>query len=184
MTPTLIGYLPKRFTPREEWLFAEKVEEICSVSNCIAQRPEGLVQHWKHNDWWLYDSPALAWKLVSSEERGKQRMYGYLLFPIEFRQGKQSPLNLPPGEAVALTPDFEKLGYDVVSLVQGNDFAHSPLSCNHVASGVPTNRYCLLEDLEAALQLAEMCEADGCEPGPYGVVEVWRFTGQPPLALD
>ncbi len=81
-----------------------------------------------------------------------------------------------------LDGSFINLGYDLVSrechtLVSptcGGQFGHSPLSCNHLAESVPTNRYCLLDTAEEAFALAPTLESSGCEPGPYHIVEVWR----------
>jgi hypothetical protein len=36
------------------------------------------------------------------------------------------------------------------------------------------NRYCLLNSVDAAFELAEKVEADGCEPGPFYLVEALR----------
>jgi len=76
-------------------------------------------------------------------------------------------------EICSVGPTFAMLGYDIVG--RGTDaFECSPLSCNGWAREIPTNQWCLVDDLDEALRLASIAEASGCEPGDYLVVQVWR----------
>ncbi len=174
MTSVLIGYLPKRITLRPDWLKAPQVAEICSVSDCIASPPCGWIDRWLHNDLFVYDAPELAWKVVPDLERAAHKLYGYRLFPVEFRGERQQPFDVPPLTVEPMSPEFELLGYDMVSRSLGTTFECSPLSCNHLAETIPTNQYCLVNDADTAFRLASMFEGQQPEPGPYFVVEVWR----------
>ena len=58
VTPTLIGYFPKRTVERPDWLMGTCVEEVCSVSTCIAAEfdagggepgPYDVVEVWREN---------------------------------------------------------------------------------------------------------------------------------------
>ena len=86
---------------------------------------------------------------------------------------------------------FERLGYDVVQfrptqlldldgLSRAKDatltpsYGCSPLSCNGLAYLYPVNRYCLLDNIEAAYEAGIAFGRDEPEPGPYVVVEVLR----------
>ena len=66
------------------------------------------------------------------------------------------------------------LGYDVVEVSVASPspprlpgFGHSPLSCNLLAREVPVNRYCLVDNREDALRLAERFNREPPEPGTY-----------------
>jgi hypothetical protein len=174
VTPTLIGYFPKRTAACPDWLKAPGVAEVCSVSNCFSEDPDGWIAQWRHNAMWVYDSPDLAWSVVPETVRGEFDLYAYQLFPVEFVAGEQRPFAIPQLNVEPLPASFERIGYDAVSRSCGNSFECSPLSCNHMAERSPANRHCLTDDADSAFRLAAECEAGGCEPGPYFVVEVWR----------
>lgn len=174
VTPTLIGYFPKRTLKRPDWLKAADVEEVCSVSTCISEAPGGWIDHWLHNEMWVYDSPELAWRVVPEAARGEFDLYAYRLFPVAFVRRERRPFLIPPLQVQPLSTSFERIGYDAVSRSCGSTFECSPLSCNQMAEHVPTNRYCLVDDADTAFRIASESEDGGCEPGPYYVVEVWR----------
>lgn len=161
MTPTLIGYFPKRTLKRPDWLKARGLEEVCSVSNCISEGPDGWIDQWRHNDMWAYDSPELAWSVVPEAVRGEFDLYAYHMFPVEFVEGEQRPFPSPPLYVQPLPPSFERLGCDAVSRSCGTSFECSPLSCNRMAEHVPTNRHCLVDDAETAFRVASEFEAGG-----------------------
>ena len=174
MIPTLIGYFPKRTMKHPDWLKAAGVEEICSVSGCISEAPDGWIDHWRHNEMGAYDSSDLAWSVLPESARGEFDLYAHKMFPVEFAQGKQCPFSIPSLDVQPLPASFELLGYDAVSRSGGSSFDCSPLSCNYMAEHVRVNHHCLVDDVETAFRLASEFEAGGGEPGPYYVVEVWR----------
>lgn len=174
VTPTLIGYFPKRTMKRPDWLKAAGVEEVCSVSTCVSDGPDGWIDHWRHNDMWVYDTPELAWSVVPESARGEFDLYAYQMYPVQFTEGQQKPFEFPALHVMPLPLSFERLGFDVVSRSCGSSFECSPLSCNRMAEHVAVTRQCLVEDLDVAFRLAAEFEAGGCEPGPYCVLEVWR----------
>ena len=49
----------------------------------------------------------------------------------------------------------------------------SPLSCNALAAEVPTNRHCLLQSFEAAMQAIESGRFAHTEPGPFRIIAVY-----------
>ncbi len=176
VTLTLIGYFPKRTMERPDWLKVAGVEEVCSVSTCISDAPDGWIDQWRHNEMWAYDTPELAWSVVPEATRSEFDLYAYLMFPAQFADGQQQPFEIPPLHVTPLPSSFERLGLDVVSRSCGSSFECSPLFCNQMAEHVAVSRHCLVDDVGVAFQLAEEFEAGGCEPGPYYVVEVWRQT--------
>ena len=159
---------------RPDWLKAAGVDEVCSVSICVSDGPDGWLNQWRHNEMWAYDTPELALSVVPDAARGEFDLYAYQMFPVQFAEGQQQPFVFPPLHVAPMPSSFERLGFDVVSRSGGSNFECSPLSCNHMAEHVAVSRHCLVDDAAVAFQLAAEFEAGGCEPGPYCVVEVWR----------
>lgn len=184
--PTLIGYFAKLTMKRPDWLKAPQVDEICSVSDCMSHGDWDWINEWRHNEMWVFNSPALALSVVPKESRELCDVYAYRLFPVRYFKGTRQPFVTPTVSPVLLHSDFEKLGYDLVSRETETEFGHSPLSCNHLAAEVTTNRFCLLNTAEEAFTLAPTLEVPGQpmrgEPGPYHIVEVWRQRVSPPTS--
>ncbi len=184
----LIGYLPKQVTAATGDMHAPAylgVEEICSVSECIAKSPPEWVDKWVHNtDTWLFDTPEAAWSVVPASDGERYRLYAYRLLPTLFHEsGEETEHPLPELTAVPIPDGFSRLGYDAVVRDVGKtegelnfppSFGCSPLSCNGMAEEYPVNRYCLVDDLDTAVPMARHFATGNCEPGPYCVVEVWR----------
>ena len=115
----LIGYLPKQFTKATGDIHRPAysgVEEICSVSECIAKSPPAWVGEWLHNtDTWLFDTPEAAWSVVPAAEREQYRLYAYRLLPTLFHEsGEEAEHPLPELTAVPIPDAFSRLGYDAV----------------------------------------------------------------------
>ena len=136
------------------------------------------INEWRHNEMWIFDSPKLARSVVPKPVLASCDLYAYKIFPVRYTAGTREVFSVPKVNPIPITADFQKLGYDLVSREANAEFGHSPLSCNHLAEEVPTNRYCLLETAEEAFALAPTLEVPGQpmrgEPGPYHIVEVWR----------
>lgn len=179
MNPILIGYFPKRTLKRPDWLHASEVEEVCSVSTCISKGPEGWIDHWRHNEMWVYDTPELALSVIPESARSEFEIHAYRMFPVAFDDGIENSFEFPLLNIQPMPTSFERLGLDVVSRSCGHVFECSPLSCNRMAEGTTVNRHCLIEHVDAALLFATNCEEEGCEPGPYHIVEVWRERKSP-----
>jgi hypothetical protein len=174
-TLTLIGYFPKIVARRPDWLTgAPIVEELCSVSDCFSESPPGWIEKWKHNEMFVYDTPELAWSVVSAEERQRFTLFAYRILPRFIDKGGETEWKLPNLGVSDLPDGFTTIGFDAVSRFAGSRFECSPLSCNHMASEYPVNKYCLIDDLKTAIAMAHDFAAGNCEPGPYCIIEVLR----------
>jgi len=178
MDPILLGYFPKELFAPPDRLSARGVEEIGSVSLCMAAGPDGWLEAWKHNDWGFFANPEIAWSLVPSDKRGDYWLYAYALYPIEYGEEGDKPMEVDAPEVLPLGQAYDHVGFDVVSRSTSSYFECSPLSCNLLAEEVETNRYCLFSSLDDARELARSADEKGCEPGPYYVFQVWRERGQ------
>ena len=202
MNWTLVGYFPKHRTTRSGFVSPYPdypnaafpaplpVEEICSVSECISHGPKDWIQHWTHNDMWLYSTQVAAWAVVSEAERSQFELHAYRILHVLFEDGERRSFELPQlqvsmagtSEPVEpLSTEFAPLGFDAVSLDSPGfgtfQFGHSPLSCNGMAEVIETNEHCLLANLAMAQAIALRFSIERPEPGPYVVVEVLRGLG-------
>jgi hypothetical protein len=184
----LLGYQAKEQMPKPDWLEVDNVEEIASVSTCIARAPD---QTWTDNVFIMmgyYETPELARQSITDNASYTINAYRVSLFvadsgnfhrmtELEMIGFAEPPL---PGtieqgvRPVPIPSDFEFLGYDAVSDSGGCNLGCSPLSCNHLAKEIPVNRYCLIDRLEDAIAAARRFSLGEAEPGNYYVVEVWR----------
>lgn len=129
----------------------------------------------------LYDTPEAAWSVVPSAARSEFELSAYRLLPVEFKDGKESPIELWWEPTVESKPStFVRLGWDAVVGGNYHGFGCSPMSCNAGVRDVETarkNRFCLVDTEEEGLALARHFSLCQPEPGPYCVVEVWRDSG-------
>jgi hypothetical protein len=56
ITSTMIpvGYMAKQVEPRSEWLQAQQVLDIYSVSGCVSKNFADYIKFWKHNGYWFF----------------------------------------------------------------------------------------------------------------------------------
>jgi hypothetical protein len=227
--PILVGYFSRQVVAAPKPPTAPPhVEEVCSAGHCGGCFPEGWLELWLHNVFWLYDTEVLAWAVATQTENLRRlckelqenwdgipgssqaavnqfiarhipppdacsnwerpaprwKLFAYRLFPTLFVVGKPEPIRFPPLELGPLPPDYERIGYDAVSVGAprpeeiglGDRFFHSSLSpfCNGRCQDIPVNRFCLLDTEEDGLRRAQEFSAGGGEPEPYVAVEVWR----------
>jgi hypothetical protein len=174
MAPVLAGYMPKRTMRGEEWMREVPFKEVCSVSNCMSKEPEGWIDSWIHNELWCFDTPKLAKSMVVPEELPQYDLYAFKLFPVLFKDGHAEWMKLPTVEADPLGEMFECLGHDAQSSGKNVVGGCSPLSCNYMWQHAVVNTYCLVDDRQAAMDLARRFSIEKPEPGDYIVFEVWR----------
>ena len=200
MDPILIGYFPRRQTgPPPNYRLPPGVAEIASVGHYTGDGPANWDDQWRHNEMWFFDSEALArkviadaiqievepdhqrdppWRVKLSREVGvTYDFYAFKMFPCCFVDGRQEDYDLSGMKCEPLPADYERLGYDAVSREGVANLECSPLFCNGRAHDIAVNRFCLIDEPERALALAQMfsgSHGNGCEPGDYFVLEVWR----------
>ncbi len=174
MTPTLIGYFPKKRLPTPEWLSGTAAEEVCSISECLAPGPPGWIEHWIHNDWGYFNSVADALSVMPGDN-SEYQILALALLPRRFENGNSSAMEVRVPQVEALPDSFVPLGFDVASKSVSFSFECSPLSCNLMAEEIQVNRYCLLDEMEQALQAASRFSLEQPEPGDYYVIQVHRL---------
>lgn len=164
------GYLPKSLTPRPADYDLPGVDEIASVSNCIARTVE--IPVWELNELGFLSDVGTADRLIPEDQRSEFDVYGYSVLDECFENGVGEPWNVPPLDCAAPGDDFEVIGFDAVSRSTSAFFECSPLSCNGAAKTIRVNPWCLLDSLEEALVAARTFSSGNWEPGTYYIVEV------------
>jgi len=180
----------KKVRIRPHWLQNDTVSDIYSVSGCMSPNLEDYVRHWKHNGYWLFDSPEVIEGLaaVRRMELGVATLFYYEVYETEYDHDAGVWRPFAPEHSLrtdVVEPDDRKLeGFDIVSFSGGTCAECSPLSCNNMASTIKVNRHCLIDTLEAAKSYLENGAFRQCEPGPYRLFAVYTlgrslFAGEP-----
>ena len=173
------GYMAKHIATRPEWLRADHVVDICSVSNCISRDFADYINFWKHNGYWLFDAAETIQEIArdNSVNLSGTRLFYYEVHELEYDGSERSwePFGPEPSfKTQVVEPKRRHLeGYDVVTFSVRTSPECSPLSCNSLASEVETNEHCLLSSLERAKQLLEEGRFENTEPGPYRIFAVY-----------
>jgi hypothetical protein len=169
------GYMAKRVAERPAWLSAA-ITDVYSVSGCISPDFGDFIHHWRHNGYWLFDSPTLIEELCREQSidlAGTRLFY----FEVADRQFDREWLPFSPEpsfETRVREPERKVLeGFDVVSFYAQTTPECSPLSCNSLASEIPVNAHCLLDSEQEAIALVESGRLELAEPGPYRVFAVY-----------
>lgn len=174
-----VGYMAKRIAPKPDWLKSDQVKDIYSVSSCMSEDFCDYISYWKHNGYWLFDSPEII-KGIAEENnidlKGATIFY-YEAHELQLRQDELIWEEFSPEESFAtnVVPPIRKqlMGYDVVSFAAGNAPECSYLSCNHMAEEIEVNEHCLIESFERAMDLINRKVFVGCEPGPCRIFAVY-----------
>jgi len=173
------GYLFKRLARRTEWIRNASVKDIHSVSSCLSRSFADYIDYWKHNGWWLFDSPSDMDDIIQREgvDQSALTLFYYEIFEQEYDEdGKYWSAIEPETSFVTAVekPVNAKLsGYDVVSFSAGSSPECSPLSCNSLCEEIVVNEHCLIDSLEKAKAALEHGKFDNSEPGPFRIFAVF-----------
>lgn len=175
------GYMAKHVSARPDWLKAAQVADIYSVSSCESKDFADYIIFWKHNGYWLFDSPATIVEVARENglDLAATRLFYYEVYEFEYNEDEHSwaPVMPEPSfKTEVVEPTAKHLeGYDVVTFYVHTSPECSPLSCNSFASEIETNEHCLLLSFEKAKQLLEAGKFKDGEPGPYRIFAVYSL---------
>jgi len=170
--PKFIGFFPKLPCPKPEGFDDKKINEICSVSECIAKGPENWIEEWQHNELGFFDTEEKATRMPG-KDCDKYCLYAYKLYPLRFSSNKVEVYSIPLNLQADLV-NYDLLGYDIVSRSSSDFFECSVLSCNGLYKIYSVNQYCLIDASEDAYNYCLEIEKEKAEPGPYYLFEVYR----------
>lgn len=173
------GYMAKYITIRSNWIKANRVADIYSVSNCLSKNFADYINYWKHNGYWLFDSSETIRELAKENSLNltNTKLFYYEVYELEYDAKERSwqPFAPEPSfKTEIVQPDKKQLeGFDVVTFSMHTSPECSPLSCNSLASEVETNEHCLLDSFENAKKLLEEGKFNRGELGPYRIFAVY-----------
>jgi hypothetical protein len=175
-----LGYMLKSVaSPAPDWMKAPAVTAIHSLSGCLSSNFADYIPLWKHNGWWLFDSPEAVRDAAASEgiASDELNLFYYEAFNEQYNDEAScwqsfAPETSFPTEVVQPT-SATLSGYDVVTFYVGSSPECSPLSCNGLAAEIYVNERCLFDTLEEAYAAIEQGQFKDSEPGPYRIVAVY-----------
>ena len=177
--------MAKRIAKRPDWL-GEQIIDVYSVSGCISKYFANYISFWKHNGYWLFDSPERIEEVAreAAIDLTGATMFYYEVYKHQFDGDEKTWKLLQPEESFGvnvLVPAAKRLeGFDVATFFAGSTPECSPLSCNDLASSIHTNEHCLMDSLEEAVERLEAGDFANSEPGPYRIFAVYTL---PSLSL-
>lgn len=157
------------------------VTDICSISDHISEAFSDLIPQWKHNGFWLFDTPEAAREAAQEIEAdlSEATLFYYETLEFEFHEKTRAWRPVAPEQAfktAVVEPRGGKLvGFDVATFSAAWGAECSPLSCNGLALRTRVNQHCLFETLAMAKTALESGLFDDSEPGPYRIVAVYRI---------
>jgi hypothetical protein len=172
-----VGYLAKHVAMKPESLNAPQVVDIFSVSACISEDFADYIEYWKHNGYWLFDSPEIIRSLAVQHAISLDgtSLFYYQAHESEFDGRSWSSVTAEPSLETHISPPPQRRleGFDVVTFFARNAPECSPLSCNSLAETIPTNSHCLLASFEEAESSLNSGAFGNAEPGPYRIFAVY-----------
>ena len=176
-----LGYMYKKVAARPEWLRSERVTDIMSISGCISEPFTDYVKYWKHNGYWLFDSPAIIHNVAKDDGLSLADCtlfyYEALEKELDETDNTWSVFRPEPTVATDIEPAHspQLKGYDVATYFARQAPECSPLSCNSLAAQLAVNRHCLFDTFDAAMEALESGAFERSEPGPFRIIAVYGF---------
>jgi len=173
------GYMAKRIASKPDGITADGVVDVFSLSGCISTNFADYVGFWKHNGYWLFDSPEVIEQVArdNSIDLSGTTLFYYEVYKLQFDADEGTWVPFEPEDSFGmdvLVPATRKLeGYDVVTFFARSSPECSPLSCNYLANSIGTNAHCLIESFEEAKEQLEAGKFNHSEPGPYRIFAVY-----------
>ena len=174
-----MGYMAKSSVRKPPGFELACVEDVYSVGRCVNDTFADYIDCWKHNGYWLFDSPEVIREVAreKSVSLDGARLFYYEAYEMEFDEKRMQWAGFGPEPsmktAVLVTEKRVLEGYDLVTFFCRTSPECSPLSCNGVAENVPVNEHCLVRAFEEAKAALEDGKFSGAEPGPYRIFAVY-----------
>ena len=174
-----VGYMAKRTCAKPKGFDFPGIEDVYSVSGDVNDDFADYINAWKHNGYWLFDSPRLirdvAKELTLSLDG--TTLFFYEAYEQEFNEKEMTWSEFAPEPSLRTNvelPVSRRLeGFDLVTFYARNAPECSPLSCNGLAAEIPTNSHCLIDTFEEAKSALESGKCSNAEPGPYRIFSVY-----------
>jgi len=83
------GYMAKVILEKPDWLKSNGIEDIYSISGCISKPFADYIDYWKHNGFWLFDSPQII-EGLSKENSISLKSTKLFYYELNFRDSWDS----------------------------------------------------------------------------------------------
>jgi len=173
--------MAKKICNRPDWLKADQVIDIYSVTSCVSEDFTEYANYWKHNGYWFFDSPDIIKILAkdNSIDLSEVMYFYYEVYELEYDDGDNKWYPFEPEASfktnVVIPKEKHLEGYDIVTFSASMNPECSPLSCNSLAVEIKTNKHCLLYSFEEAKSYLEIGIFYNSEPGPYRIFSVYSI---------
>jgi hypothetical protein len=173
--------MAKRVALRPAGWLGERVVDVYSVSGCMSEAFADYVEFWKHNGYWLFDSPERIEEVAreAAVDLAGVTLFYYEVYPYQFdadeRKWELFEPEKPLGVNVLIPAKKRLEGFDVVTFFVGSAPECSPLSYNDMSKSIDTNEHCLIESLDQAMEQLETGGFTNCEPGPYRIFAIYTL---------
>jgi hypothetical protein len=174
-----VGYMCKKVVLRPDRIEAEAVFDIYSLSRCVSEDFADYINYWKHNGYWLFNSPQVIREIATEHgiELSGTTLFYYEAYEYEFDEDSKdwSTFSLEPSFVtdVQVPRDKSFKGFDVTTFSMNNAPECSPLSCNSLATSIPVNEHCLFNTFAEAKDALEGGLFDNSEHGPFRIFAVY-----------
>src|SRR3954464_15313648 len=87
-----VGYMYKRVAALPDWLKAENVVDVYSLSHCISDDFADYMHYWKHNGYWLFNSPQAIEAIATKEniDLSGATLFYYEAYEYEFDENAKA----------------------------------------------------------------------------------------------
>lgn len=175
------GYMAKRVVSQPDWLQANGVEDVYSVSGCTSKDFADYIRFRKHNGYWFFDTPDVIVQVAKKQsiDLAGTTMFYYEVYEQEFDDVKEQWCPYEREESFTTyvrLPDQKILArFDVVSITPRNSPECSPLSGNSLADEIQITSHCLIPDFDTTKRLVETGGFNDSEPSPYRIFAVYTL---------
>ena len=128
------GYMAKKIFKEPNWIKKLGVNDVYSVSSCMSTDFADYIDYWKHNGYWLFDSPEIIKNLAGDHkiDLSGTKFFYYEVYELEFNEDKKEWRTFRPESSFqtnVVVPEEKYLeGFDVVTFSVGTRPECSPLS--------------------------------------------------------
>src|SRR6476646_2075224 len=120
-----IGYMYKRVSAAPEWLKAPHVADVYSLSRHVSDDFADYINFWRHNGYWLFDSPAIIVALAAEDSISLDglKLFYYEAYELQYDKKAANWAPFEPERTFVTNvqpPNARTLeGFDVVTFSQG-----------------------------------------------------------------
>jgi hypothetical protein len=175
------GYMRKHVANKPDWLQADGVIDIYSVSNCCSDDFAEYIHFWRHNGFWLFDTPEIIEEIARTEHidlTDTKRFY-YEVYEFEYDEYEAQWVTFAPEPSfhteVKVPTNMQLEGFDVVNFSVHSSPECSPLSCCSRAEDIMVNPHCLFRTFAEAKEAIDrgLINRSNSEPGPFRIFSVY-----------